>query len=258
TGSGQGMSNMPDMEHEHHGGAAASQQPPASASRKEGRSQPASGARKSSASRSGLKHRRAHPPAQGGAHAQHAMPGMQHGGHDMGATPGMQHGGHDMGATPGMQHGEHGIGAMPGMGHGGAQEMGEMRMQGQFGPYPMSREASGTAWQPDSTPLQGVMLISGEWMLMGHANLFGVYDDQGGPRGASKTFAAGMVMGMAQRPVGDAGTLGFRAMLSPDPFIGANGYPLVFVTGENANGLRPLVDRQSPHGLFLGVSGAFD
>ena len=43
-------------------------------------------------------------------------------------------------------------GAMPGMEHAG-HEMGGMQMQGQFGPYPMSREASGTAWEPDSTPL---------------------------------------------------------------------------------------------------------
>ena len=81
-------------------------------------------------------------------------------------------------------------------------------------------------------------------MLMAHANLFSIYDHQGGPRGGSKTFAAGMVMAMAQRPVGDAGTLGFRTMLSPDPFMGANGYPLLFATGETANGRTPLIDRQ--------------
>ena len=70
------------------------------------------------------------------------------------------------------------------------------------------------------------------------------YDNQGGPRGGSKAFAAGMIMGMAQRPIGEAGTLGFRAMLSPDPFMGANGYPPLFATGETANGRMPLIDRQ--------------
>src|SRR5262245_27491291 len=122
---------------------------------------------------------------------------------------------------------------MPGIQHGGALDHSAMtaQMLGQFGPYPMSREASGTSWQPDSTPHQGVHLMAGEWSLMGHANIFGVYDQQGGPRGANKGFAAGMVMGMAQRPVGDGDTLGFRAMLSPDPFMGANGYPLLFATG---------------------------
>jgi hypothetical protein len=145
---------------------------------------------------------------------------------------------------------------MPGMEHGG-HEMGGMHMRGQFGPYPMSREGSGTAWNPDSTPHQGVEAITGDWMLMGHASLFGVYDHQGGPRGASKTFAPGMLMGMAQRPVGEAGTFGFRAMLSPDPFMGANGYPLLFATGETANGRTPLIDRQHPHDLFMELSGSY-
>ena len=144
----------------------------------------------------------------------------------------------------------------PGTEHAG-HEMGDMQMKGQFGPYPMSREASGTAWQPDSTPHQGVTFMSGDWMAMGHTNLFGVYDHQGGPRGANKTFAAGMVMGMAQRPVGETGTLGFRAMLSPDPLMGANGYPLLFATGETANGRTPLVDRQHPHDLFMELSGSY-
>src|SRR5207249_306140 len=80
---------------------------------------------------------------------------------------------------------------------------------------------------------------------------------QGGRRGGSKAFAAGMVMGMAQRPVGDAGTLGFRAMLSPDPFMGASGYPLLLATGETANGRTPLVDRQHPHDLFMELSGSY-
>jgi len=163
------------------------------------------------------------------------------------AMPGMEHE-----AAPATEHS-----GMPGMDHGAAHEMGGMQMLGQFGPYPMAREASGTAWQPDSTPQQGVMFMSGEWMLMGHANLFGVYDHQGGLRGGSKTFAAGMVMGMAQHPVGDAGTLGFRAMLSPDPLMGVNGYPLLFATGETATGRTPLIDRQHPHDLFMELSGSY-
>jgi hypothetical protein len=148
---------------------------------------------------------------------------------------------------------------MPGMHHGSeAEETGmTMLMPGQFGPYSMVREASGTSWQPDSTPSEGVHLMVDDWMLMGHANIIGVYDNQGGPRGGSKTFAAGMVMGMAQHPLGDASTLGFRAMLSPDPFMGPNGYPLLFATGETANGRTPLIDRQHPHDLFMELSGSY-
>src|SRR3954463_14055316 len=29
-------------------------------------------------------------------------------------------------------------------------------MEGMFGPYPMSRESSGTSWQPESAPHQGI------------------------------------------------------------------------------------------------------
>src|SRR5215218_11181510 len=65
-----------------------------------------------------------------------------------------------------------------------------------------------------------------------------------------------MVMGMAQRQVGD-GTLGFRAMLSPDPFMGASGYPLFLATGETANGVTPLVDRQHPHDLPMELAATY-
>src|SRR5262245_48435577 len=92
-------------------------------------------------------------------------------------------------------------------------------MKGFLGPYSMNREASGTSWQPDTTPHEGIHQSYGDWMLMEHALINGVYDHQSGPRGGNKTFVEGMVMGMAERTIGD-GTLGFRAMLSPDPFMG--------------------------------------
>jgi hypothetical protein len=183
------------------------------------------------------------------------MPSVGHGetpATEQPGVPGMQHGkGHEI-EMPTTEHT-----GMPSMQHGTGHEMGAMPMLGQFGPYPMSREASGTAWEPDSTPHQGIDFMAGEWMLMGHANLLAVYDHQGGPRGGSKAFPAGMVMGMAQRPLGEAGTLGFRAMLSPDPLMGANGYPLLFATGETANGRTPLIDRQHPHDLFMELSASY-
>ena len=55
-----------------------------------------------------------------------------------------------------------------------------------------------------------------------------------GARKTGATGMAGMVMGMAQRPLG-AGILGLRAMLSPDPFMGAKGYPLL-LAAEPASG----------------------
>src|SRR5687767_11668787 len=88
-------------------------------------------------------------------------------------------------------------------------------LTGALGSYPTTREASGTAWQPDSTPHSGVHVSAGDWALMGHATLFGVYDWQGGPRGGEKAFLSGMVMGMARRPIGP-GIVQLRASLSPD------------------------------------------
>ena len=123
-------------------------------------------------------------------------------------------------------------------------------MSGAYGSYPMSREVSGTSWEPDSTPVPGIQEMHGEWMTMlqGNANL--IYDNQGGPRGDQQAFSTSMFMGMASRPLGD-GTLGLRTMFSLDPLMGPNGYPLLLQTGETADGVHPLVDRQHPHDLFM-------
>ena len=135
---------------------------------------------------------------------------------------------------------------MAGMQHGGVHQ-GQHEMRGLFGPYPMTREASGTSWQPEAAPHEGVHWTSGAWMGMVHGFIDLVYDHQGGPRGDEKVFAPSMAMAMAQRPAG-RGTLGVRAMLSSDPAtIGKRGYPLLLQTGETADGLTPLVDRQHPH-----------
>lgn len=127
---------------------------------------------------------------------------------------------------------------------------------GALGPYPMSREASGTAWQPDSSVHGGVHASAGDWMLMGHVVLNLVYDRQGGPRGDDMAFVSGMAMGMARRALGP-GTLQVRAMLSPDPLMGRRGYPLHLASGETADGVTPLVDRQHPHDFFMELSASY-
>jgi hypothetical protein len=129
-------------------------------------------------------------------------------------------------------------------------------MPGALGPYPMSREASGTAWQPDSSIHGGLHLTTGEWTLMGHLSLNAVYDTQSGPRGDDMAFVSGMAMGAARREIG-AGTLQLRAMLSPDPLIGDRGYPLLLAAGESADGVTPLVDRQHPHDFFMELSASY-
>src|SRR5207253_8074084 len=103
-----------------------------------------------------------------------------------------------------------GHGAMAGMEHGGHEAM-----KGALGSYPMERESSGTAWQPDNSEHVGLMSMSGDWMLMAHGVVNLVYDHQSGRRGDDKAFASGMLMGMTRRPLGN-GTLQFKAMVSTD------------------------------------------
>jgi cyclophilin family peptidyl-prolyl cis-trans isomerase len=130
-------------------------------------------------------------------------------------------------------------------------------MTGALGSYPLTREASGTAWQPDASAHGGVHLPGGDWMLMGHALLNLVYDRQEGPRGGEKAFVSGMLMGMAQRSFANGNTLQFRIMLSPEPPMGRSGYPLLLASGETANGVDPLIDRQHPHDLFMELSASY-
>lgn len=129
-------------------------------------------------------------------------------------------------------------------------------MRGFLGPYPVQREGSGTSWLPDTTPHFGVHATYGDWQTMYHGLFNAVYDHQGGPRGADKTFVSGMFMAMAQRPLGD-GTFGLKGMLSADPFMGANGYPLLLATGETADGRTHLIDRQHPHDLFMELATTY-
>lgn len=129
-------------------------------------------------------------------------------------------------------------------------------MPGMYGAYPMSREASGTSWQPDSTPMGGLERMADPWMTMWHgfANL--IYDDQGGPRGDTKTFSNSMLMFMARRDL-EQSAFGMRLMISADPLMGESGYPELFQTGETADGIYPLVDRQHPHNLLMEATATY-
>ena len=174
--------------------------------------------RKASTKQSTAKHPAAHP------HGKESMEGMQ----------GMDHEHMAM-----MEHGDH------------------MAMSAMYGPYPMTREASGTSWQPDRATHHGLHALKGSWMLMLHGFMDLVLDDQGGPRGDERIFSSNMLMGMAQRPLGP-GTLGLRTMLSLEPAtIGKEGYPLLLQTGETANGSTRLIDRQHPHDLFMELAASY-
>jgi hypothetical protein len=129
-------------------------------------------------------------------------------------------------------------------------------MVGMLGAYSMMRDGSGTSWQPASTPMPGFIWSRGGWtgMVHGYADL--VYDHQDGPRGDTKSFSESMLMVAAQHPEG-SGVLTLRTMLSLDPTMGPNGYPLLLQTGETGNGVTPLVDRQHPHNLFMELAGVY-
>ncbi len=139
---------------------------------------------------------------------------------------------------------------------GMTMEPGMTMMAGSLGRYSMMRDASGTAWQPDSTPMEGLHWQSGGWTGMVHGYADFVYDHQGGARGDTKTFSESMLMVMAQHAAGP-GTLTWRTMLSLDPAMGKDGYPLLLQTGETANGVTPLIDRQHPHDLFMELAGVY-
>ena len=131
-----------------------------------------------------------------------------------------------------------------------------MKMSAMLGSYPMNREASGTSWQPDTTPDDAVDFMVDGWMAMVHGYIDAVADHQGGPRGNNMLFSPSMLMLMAERQVGP-GTFGLHGMFSLDPLMGPRGYPLIFATGESADGRTPLIDRQHPHDLFMEMAASY-
>lgn len=146
--------------------------------------------------------------------------------------------------------------------HDDAEDMSGMQMQMSSTVNigdPMEREASGTSWNPDSSPIYAKMKMlnsGGMWMFMGTAFLR--YTDVGSGRDVSidgqgsrnRVDAPSMFMAMYSHPIGEKAQFGFRAMLSLDPLIERGyGYPLLYQSGELYHGY-PIHDRQHPHDLF--------
>jgi hypothetical protein len=120
-----------------------------------------------------------------------------------------------------------------------------------------NREGSGTAWQPDETPMYAIHSQRKGWTLMGHGNGFLQYLHDSGDRGSHQTGGINWLMGMADRPVGD-GHLGLRGMISFEPWtIGGCGYPDLLATGEVCKG-ETIHDRQHPHDLFMELAAEYD
>jgi hypothetical protein len=121
----------------------------------------------------------------------------------------------------------------------------------------LSAAGSGTSLLPADDAMHGAHFSAGDWSLMAHGYAWGVYSDQGGPRGDDKGFVASMAMLEAARPLGDGVRLQLRSMLSLDPLMGDRGYPNLFATGETAGG-EALIDRQHPHDFFMELSARVD
>jgi hypothetical protein len=181
--------------------------------------------------------------------AAKTAPAQDHSGHQMPATaptptPAQDHSQHEMPDPAPAEPIDHAAMGhdMEGTGHGG------MKMSGM---------GSGTSRLPASEPMDGLHFNAGDWMLMAHGTLWGVYTDQGGPRGDEMAFVESMGMLTAERPLGDGARLQLRSMFSLEPLMGRRGYPNLFATGETANGEK-LVDRQHPHDLFMELAARVD
>lgn len=118
-----------------------------------------------------------------------------------------------------------------------------------------TREASGTAWLPDVTPMNGLHRQTGGWEVMVHGNAFlqilheSAPDDRGETQGGSINW--GMLM--ARRPLG-RGWVGLRTMMSLESVtIPGCGYPNLLQTGEVCDG-DSIHDKQHPHDLFMEIA----
>lgn len=128
--------------------------------------------------------------------------------------------------------------------------------------FPM-RDASGTAWLPDESPMYGVQKIWRGWTAMLHGNVFAQFIYEPGDRHRTGGFQRAQVssanwgMAMLRRPVGN-GRLGLRAMVTAEPWTVNNcGFLNLLATGEMCEG-DTIHDRQHPHDLFMELAADYD
>lgn len=122
-----------------------------------------------------------------------------------------------------------------------------------------AREASETAWLPDTTPMYGFHRAGGTWELMLHGNGFVQLLHEAAPehRGDTQAGSINWAMAMAQRPLA-GGRFGLRTMMSLEPLtIAGCGYPNLLATGELCEG-DEIHDKQHPHDLFMEMAASFD
>jgi hypothetical protein len=115
-----------------------------------------------------------------------------------------------------------------------------------------ARDASGTAWLPDDTPMFGLHGTPAGWEVMVHGIAFAqfLYESGEEHRQSHQAGSINWLMAMARRPAG-AGVFGLRTMISLEPWtIPGCGYPDLLATGETCEG-DTIHDRQHPHDLVM-------
>jgi hypothetical protein len=116
--------------------------------------------------------------------------------------------------------------------------------------------STGTSRQPLSVPMEGIHAQADSWSVMAHGVV--TLNSRWGaePRGETDVFFTNNIMVSGRRALGP-GWLELRAMASAEPALGARGYSLLLQTGETADGVNPLVDRQHPHDALMEISATY-
>ena len=125
------------------------------------------------------------------------------------------------------------------------------------------RDASGTAWLPNETPMFGAQQTLSRWdvMLSGVAFATFLYEPgdvhRTGGFSTHQFVSTNWGMLMARRRAG-AARVGLRAMLSVEPWsVPGCGYLSFLATGEVCEG-DTIHDRQHPHDLFMELAADYD
>jgi hypothetical protein len=131
------------------------------------------------------------------------------------------------------------------------------RFNGTYGRYAINRESpSGTSWQPESSPLEGVHTTFHRWHYLANGFCNGIVGHESSLRGDTTFFSTNMLNAMAQRDF-TSGAFAARTMVSAQPLtIEKKGYPLLLQTGGTTDGKYPVIDHQLPMTIFMELSTA--
>jgi hypothetical protein len=112
------------------------------------------------------------------------------------------------------------------------------------------RNASGTSFNPGSTPLHVMLNDRGAWTTFFAGSAFVTFSSETGPEDQrNEVFSTNWAMIGAQRPLGSRGLVLFRGRASLEPFtVPEEGYPqmLQFISAESGG---PLLDSMRAHDL---------